>query len=663
VFFLLLLIDLCVLLQTITRWCALLLFPPVLALFAGLTVNVLPDWRGLGCLFVGTVLLHAASWEEKKLDFHSAARRSAVRPVISLLCVLVASVCLAAVIGKTGGGLVAFIPENAEAFMDFQHNVEESLKNLDQITVRQMKTTLDNETPEYNDQIIATIRTKERPDSNLYLARYYSGTYEQSQWVDDRSAFTQAAAEAGYDADEIGQLVRQEIYQKLQLRTTAAEEACTYTVTYESIGLSDALLPYFTDLSDTGGQAWVEAEGLVQKKLGVRSITVPGVTKNSDSAGYWGLTDMGVLHTTEEQIMLRWYDQYVSEHYQNSSSEVPALDQYAHQVKLHVSATSWFYSRVSTSVAENLERVQIANQVKRELATNADYNLYLDALPDGVDPVQYFLATSHEGYCMHFASAATLILQELGVPARYATGYVVKSSAFYKDGDEYVANVRDRNGHAWVEIYLNGVGWVPYEMTPGYDSTSQSLPTESKNVARLQREHQKKLKEERQQESTAAQETETTTETQKTTGTEEATETQTAVQQVDSPVQQQAAQPRGILRRMLVLFLLVMLILGCIVGIWILRSGTRTGRKNRFRSNRRRVCGINRRLYRRLWKIATRTDAEYLQRLIDTYPAISAGEWKEFLNIAQKAAFSAEEISEEEVRFCEQVYRGLKGKR
>jgi hypothetical protein len=314
-------------------------------------------------------------------------------------------------------------------------------------------------------------------------------------------------------------------------------------------------------------------------------------------------------------------------------------------------------------VAENLERVQIANQVKRELATNAEYNLYLDDLPEGADPVQYFLETSHEGYCMHFASAATLILQELGVPARYATGYVVKSSAFYNDGgDGYVANVRDRNGHAWVEIYLNGVGWVPYEMTPGYDSTSQSLPTESKNMARLQREHQKEMKEELRQESTATQETQEATETQKATETEAATETQKAAQQSDSPVQQQAAEPRGILLRMLVLFLLVMLILGCIVGIWILRSGTRTGRKDRFRSNRRRVCSINRRLYRRLWKISTKTDAEYLQRLIDTYPATPADEWKEFLKIAQKAAFSAEEISEEEVRFCEHVYRSSREK-
>lgn len=49
------------------------------------------------------------------------------------------------------------------------------------------------------------------------------------------------------------------------------------------------------------------------------------------------------------------------------------------------------------------------------------------------DPVEYFLGTGKEGYCMHYASAATLILQELGVPARYASGFVVKQGLFARE--------------------------------------------------------------------------------------------------------------------------------------------------------------------------------------------------------------------------------------
>ena len=35
----------------------------------------------------------------------------------------------------------------------------------------------------------------------------------------------------------------------------------------------------------------------------------------------------------------------------------------------------------------------------------------------------------------------------------------------------------DYNAHAWVEIYLENIGWVPVEMTPGYTNDSAKLPT------------------------------------------------------------------------------------------------------------------------------------------------------------------------------------------
>ena len=62
---------------------------------------------------------------------------------------------------------------------------------------------------------------------------------------------------------------------------------------------------------------------------------------------------------------------------------------------------------------------------------------------------------------MHFASAGTLLLRALGVPARYVSGYIADVTA----GE--TVDVPDQNAHAWVEIYLRGYGWYPVEMTPG----------------------------------------------------------------------------------------------------------------------------------------------------------------------------------------------------
>ena len=60
----------------------------------------------------------------------------------------------------------------------------------------------------------------------------------------------------------------------------------------------------------------------------------------------------------------------------------------------------------------------------------------------------------------------------LGVPARYVTGYVVTPEEFTEDGDGYTAQVPDTQAHAWVEVYRSGKGWIPVEVTPGYQENT-----------------------------------------------------------------------------------------------------------------------------------------------------------------------------------------------
>ena len=67
---------------------------------------------------------------------------------------------------------------------------------------------------------------------------------------------------------------------------------------------------------------------------------------------------------------------------------------------------------------------------------------------------------------MHFASAGVLLLRRLGVPARYVTGYAAEI------GSSGSVPVPDTAAHAWVEIYLNGYGWYPVDVTPA-DSGGQ----------------------------------------------------------------------------------------------------------------------------------------------------------------------------------------------
>ena len=102
------------------------------------------------------------------------------------------------------------------------------------------------------------------------------------------------------------------------------------------------------------------------------------------------------------------------------------------------------------------------------LTGNAVYNLDVPNTPRGRDFVEYFLFDSREGYCAHFASSAVLMLRYLGVPARYATGYAAAPGDFKRNPDgTYSAVILDKQAHAWAEVYLDGIGWIPVEMTPG----------------------------------------------------------------------------------------------------------------------------------------------------------------------------------------------------
>ena len=84
---------------------------------------------------------------------------------------------------------------------------------------------------------------------------------------------------------------------------------------------------------------------------------------------------------------------------------------------------------------------------------------YSSALDYEEDIVVAFLRDYKEGVCQHFASATTLILRTLGIPARYTVGYACRTAA----GE--VVEVTDYNAHAWTEVYLDGYGWVPIEST------------------------------------------------------------------------------------------------------------------------------------------------------------------------------------------------------
>lgn len=115
-----------------------------------------------------------------------------------------------------------------------------------------------------------------------------------------------------------------------------------------------------------------------------------------------------------------------------------------------------------SAVGDYAQELNTAAQVAQLLARAADYDLSTPVTPEGEDFAVYFLENSHRGYCVHFATAATLLLRLQGIPARYVSGYALTIP------EKGTTQVLDSNAHAWVEIYLDGYGWHPVEVTPAY---------------------------------------------------------------------------------------------------------------------------------------------------------------------------------------------------
>lgn len=84
--------------------------------------------------------------------------------------------------------------------------------------------------------------------------------------------------------------------------------------------------------------------------------------------------------------------------------------------------------------------------------------------PANADVAVYFLETAKEGICQHFATTATVMYRCFGIPARYTVGFSPTANPVF--GTQYVTS---ESAHAWVEIYLDGIGWIPVEVTGSDD--------------------------------------------------------------------------------------------------------------------------------------------------------------------------------------------------
>lgn len=174
------------------------------------------------------------------------------------------------------------------------------------------------------------------------------------------------------------------------------------------------------------------------------------------------------------------YQEFVGDVYTQVPEDMGWLNQLAGQI-----------CSGSTSTEEIIARLQ------RYFSENTSYSTSPGRPPDDMDFTEYFLLENKKGYCVHYATAGTLLLRSLGVPARYTEGYLVGPEEFLNAPAEdkmifasrlteegawitdstgaetyYTLDIDDSKRHAWVEVYDAALGWIPVEFTPGFGASA-----------------------------------------------------------------------------------------------------------------------------------------------------------------------------------------------
>ena len=106
-----------------------------------------------------------------------------------------------------------------------------------------------------------------------------------------------------------------------------------------------------------------------------------------------------------------------------------------------------------------------ADSLTKEQAQTAAL-AFLELCFDGSDTIALPLADTADGTTYQYATVAALALRYYGIPARYVEGYTIKTT------ENEPTSVDASAAGAWVEVYQDGIGWLPLALTPGLENLS-----------------------------------------------------------------------------------------------------------------------------------------------------------------------------------------------
>ena len=303
---------------------------------------------------------------------------------------------------------------------------------------------------------VALIVTMENPEA-MYLRGFTGGVFEDNQWQPIEKDLLVK------NKDLLYWLNLNSFNPNAQFQTAASQlEMPTNTVTVQNMGACS--LYRYVPFSLCSGEA-LAAENLNTE--GVLSDGERVYTYSAVSGGSEAITQVlqHLQQSNEKPVLLyrkaeSGYRHFVNNFYQQVPEEAKQL-----------LSESWDKTASSYGSVESLNYQQAQECALRFLS---------EIFPDGGTPEELELPLDiARGSSYQYATVAVLTLRYFGIPARYAEGYLITEQMAASVDPLETLTVDSSAARAWVEVYQDGIGWIPMDLTPGLGEKIQENPDDS----------------------------------------------------------------------------------------------------------------------------------------------------------------------------------------
>ena len=429
----------------------LLLLPPSLDFF----LNVSPTFVSLGCFLTAFLF-----WNVLKQNQSPGISALAVPCCTLFLYFLCAQILVPTVsqhLFQWRKPLYTKVNELCTALFEPSSASDTSAPSRTKEQVRSRES-LSNTAPVHNNETMFYFSSDSRPSESIYLRGFVGKTYTGSQWksCEDQLLEDFLRSNKRDSQDNISLL------HNIPFDAVKKQNSSLYEMTLSPVfSASYSYLPCGVQIPDN----LETGESNELKKPFSKSVSFSGIPL--------ALSDAQILESpalsSRKAAIEKLYHAYVTKHY----LEIP---------KNRLSALSEEIQKLpvfqSMPKQPSVSQIQdAAREIQTFLWEHASYSLNLEPLPFGNEFVEDFLFRQHQGFCIHFATAGTLLFRMYGIPARYVSGYVIHPQDLQAtDSGSYTCQITDASAHAWTEIYVGKGGWIPVEVTPAASDTAASIP-------------------------------------------------------------------------------------------------------------------------------------------------------------------------------------------